>query len=81
MSYLIVSFPDLCTLTYFGVYIEEDSNNFSARFNYEKIRYNIKVLQPTACLVVNPVTVGNISFLVNCTHPWVGLGVSMMVLT
>ena len=40
------------------------SNNFSAQFikiisHYQKIGYNINVLQQTACLVVNPITVGN----------------------
>ena len=49
-----------------------DSNNFSAQFikiisRYKKIGYNINVLQQTACLVVNPITVGNFAFLFNCT--------------
>ena len=40
------------------------SNNFSAQFikiisNYKNIVYNINVLQQTACLVVNPITVGS----------------------
>ena len=48
------------------------SNNFSAQFikiisRYKKIGYNINVLQQTACLVVNPITVGNFAFLFNCT--------------
>ena len=48
------------------------SNNFSAQFieiiyHYKKIGYNINVLQQTACLVVNPITVGNFSLLFNCT--------------
>ena len=48
------------------------SNNFSAQFikiisHYIKIGYNINVLQQTACLVVNPITVGNFAFLFNCT--------------
>ena len=47
-------------------------NNFSAQFikiisNYKKIGYNINILQQTACLVVNPITVGNFAFLFNCT--------------
>ena len=47
------------------------SNNFSAQFiktnfHYKKIGYNVNVLQPTACLVVNPITVGNFAFLFNC---------------
>ena len=48
------------------------SNNFSAHFikiisDYKKIGYNIKVLQQTASLVDNPITVGNFPFLFNCT--------------
>ena len=48
------------------------SNNFSAQFikiisHYKKIGYNINVLQQIACLVVNPITVGNFAFLFNCT--------------
>ena len=48
------------------------SNNFSAQFikiisHYKKIGYNINVLQQTACLVVNPITIGNFAFLFNCT--------------
>ena len=48
------------------------SNNFSAQFIkiiflYKKIGYNINVLQQTACLVVNPITVGSFAFLFNCT--------------
>ena len=48
------------------------SNIFSAQFvkiisNYKKIGYNITVLQQTACLVVDPITVGNFAFLFNCT--------------
>ena len=48
------------------------SYNFSAQFmkiisHYKKIGYNINVLQQTACLVVNPIMVGNFAFLFNCT--------------
>ena len=48
------------------------SNNFSVQFikinsHYKKIDYNIKVLQQTACLVVNPITVDNFAFLFNYT--------------
>ena len=48
------------------------SNNFSAQFikiisHYKKIGYSINVLQLTACLVVNPITVGNFAFLFNRT--------------
>ena len=47
------------------------SNNFSVQFikiisYYKKIGYNINVSQQTACLVVNPITVGNFTFLFNC---------------
>ena len=47
------------------------SNYFSAQFikissHYKKIGYNINVLQQTACLVVNPFTIGNFAFLFNC---------------
>ena len=47
------------------------SNNFSAQFikiisHYKKIDYNTNVLQQTACLVVNLITVGNFAFLFNC---------------
>ena len=48
------------------------SNNISRQFikiisHYKKIGYNIKVLQQIACLVVNPITVSNFAFLLNCT--------------
>ena len=33
---------------------------------YKKIGYNINVLQQAACLVVNPITVGNFAFVFNC---------------
>ena len=47
------------------------SSNFSAQFikiisHYKKIGYNINVLQQTQCLLVNPITVGNLSFLFKC---------------
>ena len=47
-------------------------NNFSEQFiksifHYKKIVYNINVLQQTACLVVNPIMVGNFALLFNCT--------------
>ena len=49
-----------------------DSNKFSAQFikiisHYKKIGYTINVLQQTACLVVNPIPVGNFAFPFNCT--------------
>ena len=48
------------------------SKNFSGQFiktlsHYKKIGYGIHVLEQTACLVVNPTTVGNFAFLFNCT--------------
>ena len=48
------------------------SSNVSAQFikissHYKKIGYNINVVQQTACLVVNPIMVGNFAFLFNCT--------------
>ena len=48
------------------------SNNFSVQFikiisHYKKIGYNSNVSQQTACLVVNPIMVGNFAFLFNCT--------------
>ena len=48
------------------------SQNLSLQFikiisHYKKIGYNINVLQQTACLVVNPITVGNFAFLFNST--------------
>ena len=62
-------------VTYYLVYKLKKivgSNNFSAQFikiisHYKKIGYNINVLQQTACLVVNPITVGNFAYLFNCT--------------
>ena len=61
------------------------SNNFSAQFikvisHYKKIGYNVNVLQQTACLVVNPITVGNFALLFNCTLMG-RTSDSMMVLT
>ena len=61
------------------------SNNFSAQFikiisHYKKIGYNINVLQQTACLMVNPITIGNFAFLFNCT-PVGWISDSMMVPT
>ena len=48
------------------------SYNFSVQYIkiisiYKKIGYNNNVLQQTACLVLNPITVGNNAFLFNCT--------------
>ena len=48
-------------------------NIFSAQFIkinslYKMIGYNINVFQQTACLVVNPITLGNVAFLFYCTQ-------------
>ena len=48
------------------------SNIFSAQFmkiisHYKKIGFNTYVLQQTACLVVNPISIGNFAYLFNCT--------------
>ena len=48
------------------------SNIFSAHFikmiNYhKKLGYNINALREIACLVVNPIAIGNFAFLFNCT--------------
>ena len=48
------------------------SNDFSVQFikvisHFKKIGFNINVLQQTACLVVNPITIGKFAFLFNCT--------------
>ena len=53
-------------LTIGGSYI------FSTQFikiisHYKKIGNNINVLHKTACLVVNPLAVGNFAFLFKCT--------------
>ena len=49
------------------------SYKFTAHFiniisHDKKIGYNINILQQTACLVVNPIMVGNFAFLFNCTR-------------
>ena len=58
LRFVIVVFPDHTHLLFLII--------FSA-VHYKKIGYNINVLQQTACLVVNPITVGNFAFLFNCT--------------
>ena len=49
------------------------SNDFSTQFikiisHFKKIGYNNYVLQQTACLVVNQITVCNFASLLNCTR-------------
>ena len=61
------------------------SNNFSAQFikiisHYKKIGYKINILQQTACMVVNPIMVGNFAFHFDCKTVGRTSG-SMMVLT
>ena len=61
------------------------TNNFSSQFSkiishYRKIGYNIIVLRKTACMVVNPIKVGNFAFPFNCTPEGSTLD-SMMVPT
>ena len=55
----------------FGDLVIAGSNHFSTQFikifSHYKNGYNTKVLQQTACLLVNPMTVGNFAFLFNCT--------------
>ena len=67
-----LSGPDFCGDLVCGLGRIVGSGGFSARFvgvvsHYGGIGYNINVLQQTACLVVNPITVGNFAFLFNCT--------------
>ena len=66
-------FPNLNSMVNWYVKLKKivGSNIFSAQFieiisQYKKIGYNINVLQQTACLMVNPITVGNFAFLFNC---------------
>ena len=49
-------------------------------FHCRRVGCGINVLQQTACLVVNPIMVGNFSFLFNCT-PVGRTSDSMMVRT
>ena len=61
------------------------SNIFLAQFikissHYNQIGHNINVLQQTACMVVNPITVGSFAYLFNCT-PVGRTSDSMTVLT
>ena len=67
-----LSEPDFCGGLVYRLKRIVGSGGLSARFigmisHYKKIGYNINVLQQTACLVVNPITVGNFAFLFNCT--------------
>ena len=80
-----LSEPDFYVVLVYKLKKIVGSNNFSAQFikiisHYKKIGYNINVLQQTACLVVNPITVGNFAFLFNCT-PMGRSSDSMMVPT
>ena len=66
-----LSEPDFCGDLVYKLKKIVGFNNFSAQFikksHHKKIGYNINILQQTACLVVNPITVGNFAFLLNCT--------------
>ena len=67
-----LSEPELCGDMEYKLKKIVGSCNFSAQViktisHYIKFGYNINVLQQTACLVVNPITVGNFAFLFNCT--------------
>ena len=65
-----------CVLKFYGDLVYNlkrivGSYNFSAQFikiisHHKKIGYSVNVLQQTACLVVNPVTVGSFAFFFNC---------------
>ena len=67
-----LSEPDFYGDLVYGLRGIVGSGGFSAQFvgvvsHCRRIGYNINVLQQTACLVVNPITVGNFAFLFNCT--------------
>ena len=44
---------------------------------YKRIRFNMNITHQTACLVVNPITVNNFTYLFNCTP--VGRGSDLMM--
>ena len=48
------------------IFFKFQAQLFKKYSHYKKIGYNSNVLQQTACLVVNPITVGNYAFLFNC---------------
>ena len=76
-----LSEPDFCGDLMYKLKKIVGSNTFSAQIShYKKIGYTINVLQQTACLVVNPIMVGNFAFLFNCT-PVGRTSDSMMVQT
>ena len=67
-----LSEPGFCGGLVYGLGRIVGSGGFSARFvkmvsHYKEVGCSINVLQQTACLVVNPITVGNFAFLFNCT--------------
>ena len=53
----------LCHISAF----KENLGAFILNINETQNEININVLQQTAFLVVNPITVGNFAFLFNCT--------------
>ena len=82
LSWVRLSMEQFYNLVACGV---NNNTFFSAQFikiisHYTKIGYNINVLQQTACLMVNPITVGNFAFIFNCT-PVGQTSVSMTVPT
>ena len=50
---------------HYDLYVIEDMS-YLKKIYIKKIGCNINVLQQTACLVVNPITIGNFAFLFNC---------------
>ena len=67
-----LSEPDFCGDLVCGLGRIVGSGGFSAQFvgvvsHYGGVGYGVGVLRRAACLVVNPIMVGNFSFLFNCT--------------
>ena len=70
LQFVIVIFPDHTHLLFF-LYSCQLGKIYALSLehlsHYKTIDYSINVLQQTACLVVNPITVGNFASLFNCT--------------
>ena len=45
----------------------EFSDQFRNTMHFKRIGYNLTVMRPSACLVINPITVDDFAALVNCT--------------
>ena len=43
------------------------SDQFKNKMRYKRIGYNINVMQKSACLVINTITVDGFATLLNCT--------------